>query len=54
MATTSRPQRMPCAQAVSLDRDLCRAHAVQQCSVERMVDAYLRIYDTMATLRGAA
>ena len=41
-------------EAVLLDRDLCRAHAVQECSVERMVDAYLRIYDTMATLRGAA
>ena len=41
-------------EAVSLDRDACRAHAVQHCSVERMVDAYLRLYDTMATLRGAA
>ncbi len=41
-------------EAVSLDRDGCRAHAVQHCSVERMVDAYLRIYDTMPALRGAA
>jgi glycosyltransferase involved in cell wall biosynthesis len=41
-------------QAVSLDRDTCRAHAVQHCSVERMVDEYLRIYDEMRTLRGAA
>jgi glycosyltransferase involved in cell wall biosynthesis len=41
-------------EAVPLDRDRCRAHAEQQCSVERMVDAYLRLYDTMATLRGAA
>ena len=41
-------------EAVSLDRDGCRSHAVQHCSVERMVDAYLRIYDTMRALRGAA
>ena len=41
-------------QAVSLDRDACRAHAVRHCSVDRMVDAYLELYDTMRTLRGAA
>ena len=41
-------------EAVSLNRDRCRLHAVQHCSVERMVDAYLRIYDDLATLRGAA
>ena len=41
-------------EAVSLDRDGCRSHAVQHCSVERMVDEYLRIYDTMPALRGAA
>ena len=40
--------------AVSLDRDVCRAHAVQHCSVERMVDEYVRIYNSMRTLRGAA
>lgn len=41
-------------EAVSLDRHGCRAHASQHCSVERMVEDYLRIYDTMRTLRGAA
>lgn len=41
-------------EAVLLNRDLCRAHALQHCSVERMVDEYLRIYDTMRALRGAA
>jgi glycosyltransferase involved in cell wall biosynthesis len=40
--------------AVSLDRDACRAHAVRHCSVERMVEAYLRVYDAMPALRGAA
>jgi len=38
----------------ALDRDGCRAHAVEHCSVERMVDEYLRIYETMRALRGAA
>ena len=41
-------------EAVALDRGACRAHAVRHCSVERMVDEYLRIYDTMRALRGAA
>jgi glycosyltransferase involved in cell wall biosynthesis len=40
--------------AASLDRDQCRAHAVEYCSVERMVEEYLRIYDTMRLLRDAA
>lgn len=40
--------------AVSLDRGACRAHAERHCSVERMVDRYLRIYDGMVALRGAA
>jgi glycosyltransferase involved in cell wall biosynthesis len=40
--------------AVTLDRDACRDHAVRHCSVERMVDEYLRVYDTMRALRGAA
>ena len=52
--TTSVPRRMPCAGRSSLDRGACRAHAVQHCSVGRMVDAYLRLYDTMRALRGAA
>ena len=38
-------------QAVALDRDACRAHAARHCSVGRMVDAYLELYDTMRTLR---
>lgn len=41
-------------EAVTLDRGRCRAHAVRHCSVERMVDEYLRIYDGMRELRGAA
>ena len=40
--------------AVSLDREACRAHAVQHCSVERMVEAYLEVYDAMSALEGAA
>jgi glycosyltransferase involved in cell wall biosynthesis len=40
--------------AVAIDRDGCRDHAVRHCSVERMVDEYLRVYDTMPALRGAA
>jgi glycosyltransferase involved in cell wall biosynthesis len=41
-------------QAIELDRRRCRAHAVRHCSVERMVDEYLRVYDVMHALRGAA
>lgn len=41
-------------QAIALDRRRCRAHAARHCSVERMVDEYLRVYDVMQTLRGAA
>ena len=40
--------------AVALDRRGCRAHAVRHCSVDRMVDEYLRIYGSMRALRGAA
>lgn len=41
-------------EAVRLDRAACRAHAVQHCSVERMVEDYVRIYESMGALRGAA
>ncbi|QKE85823.1 glycosyltransferase family 4 protein [Arthrobacter sp. NEB 688] len=41
-------------EAVALDRETCRAHAVRSCSVDRMVDDYLEVYDAMLPLRGAA
>ncbi|WP_377644852.1 glycosyltransferase [Oryzobacter terrae] len=41
-------------EAVRLSRASCRRHAVRTCSVERMVEEYLRVYGSMSTLRGAA
>ncbi len=41
-------------EAVRLSRAACRAHAVRACSIDRMVDEYLRVYGSMRTLRGAA
>lgn len=42
-------------QAVELDRDACREHAVRTCSVETMVDRYERLYaDPAAQLAGRA
>jgi glycosyltransferase involved in cell wall biosynthesis len=38
-------------QAVGLDRDACREHAVRTCSVEAMVDAYERLYAELAEQR---
>ncbi|GAA2467213.1 glycosyltransferase [Terrabacter carboxydivorans] len=42
------------ARAVGLDRDACREHAVAACSVDRMVEAYLDVYRSLAELAGAA
>jgi glycosyltransferase involved in cell wall biosynthesis len=42
------------AAAARLDRATCRAHALAECSVERMIDRYLSLYESMAALRGAA
>ena len=42
------------ATAVRLDRGACRAHAVAACSVDRMVESYLEIYDSLTALSGAA
>jgi glycosyltransferase involved in cell wall biosynthesis len=42
-------------QAVDLDRDACRAHAVLTCSVDVMVDRYELLYaDPAAHLAGRA
>ncbi|WP_392544435.1 glycosyltransferase family 4 protein [Oryzobacter telluris] len=41
-------------EAVTLDRGACRRHAIERCSVDRMVDEYLRVYDSMRGLQGAA
>lgn len=41
-------------EAVALDRTACREHAVRACSVDRMVEDYLRVYAAMLPLRGAA
>lgn len=41
-------------EAVRLSRAACRAHAVQFCSIDRMVDDYVRVYGSMRTLQGAA
>jgi len=41
-------------QATRLDRTACRDHAVSACSVERMVEDYLRLYESLVTLPGAA
>jgi glycosyltransferase involved in cell wall biosynthesis len=40
--------------AVQLDRDACRAHAEQSCSVTRMVDDYLDVYQSLLHEAGAA
>lgn len=37
-----------------LDRAACRAHAVRECSVERMIERYVSIYASLSGLRGAA
>ena len=42
------------ATAVGLDRADCRAHAVAACSVDRMVEQYLGLYQSLAALPGAA
>jgi glycosyltransferase involved in cell wall biosynthesis len=40
--------------AVALDRAGCREHAVRTCSVDRMVEDYLGVYERMLLLQGAA
>ncbi|KRC92048.1 glycosyl transferase family 1 [Terrabacter sp. Root85] len=42
------------AAAVDLDRAACRAHAVVACSVDRMVESYLGIYESLSAMSGAA
>lgn len=42
------------AEAVGLDRRRCREHAVRHCSVDRMVEDYLEVYEAMLPLSGAA
>jgi len=42
------------AAAVDLDRAACRAHAVAACSVDRMVESYLGIYESLGAMSGAA
>lgn len=39
---------------LALDRSACRAQAVQHCSVDRMIDAYLKVYARTLTTRHAA
>lgn len=41
-------------EAIALDRRACRAHAVDACSVDRMVEDYLGVYASLAALPGAA
>ncbi|QIM21765.1 glycosyltransferase family 4 protein [Phycicoccus sp. HDW14] len=41
-------------EAVALSRTACRDHAVRACSVDRMVEDYLKVYGAMLPLRGAA
>lgn len=40
--------------AVALDRTACRAHAVDACSVDRMVEQYLGLYRSLVERSGAA
>jgi glycosyltransferase involved in cell wall biosynthesis len=40
--------------AAELDRARCRAHAVASCSVGRMVDDYISLYQSLAAMPGAA
>jgi glycosyltransferase involved in cell wall biosynthesis len=40
--------------AVALDRTMVRRHAIRECSVERMVDAYERLYGDVCTSSQAA
>ena len=41
-----------CSQAAALDRAAVRAHAVQHCSLTRMVDDYERVYRRRSAIRG--
>jgi glycosyltransferase involved in cell wall biosynthesis len=41
-------------QVVAMDRGVCREHARRHCSLERMIDAYLGIYEELAPLGRAA
>ena len=40
--------------AVGLDRAACRSHAVADCSVDRMVERYLAVYESLSTMPSAA
>jgi glycosyltransferase involved in cell wall biosynthesis len=40
--------------AVALDRAACREHAETSCSVDRMVESYLQVYQSIATVADAA
>ena len=42
------------ASLAGLSRDACRAHAVQHCSLDAMVDAYLEVYLSLARTSLAA
>ncbi len=51
---TCRLRPQPSTRSVAKERSMCRDHALQHCSLERMIDAYLGVYEAVAPLGLAA